>query len=87
MNISDYQIAETLCQAGTTVAATLEREEAIERILEQLALVVPYDSASVQLLHKDYLEIVGGRAGPGQRRGRQRDQRRSVITNGPAPGR
>jgi PAS domain S-box-containing protein len=55
------QEAETLYQAGTVVAATLQREEAIERILEQLARVVPYDSASVQLLREDYLEIVGGR--------------------------
>ena len=50
MDLSGYEIAEMLCQAGTAVAATLEREEAIERILEQLAQVVPYDSATVQLL-------------------------------------
>jgi GAF domain-containing protein len=58
------QEAETLYQAGTVVAATLQREEAIERILEQLARVVPYDSASVQLLREGYLEIVGGRGWP-----------------------
>jgi PAS domain S-box-containing protein len=61
MDISGYELAEILCQAGTAVAATLEREEAIERILEQLAQVIPYDSASVQLLREGYLEIVGGR--------------------------
>jgi two-component system sensor histidine kinase/response regulator len=61
MDISGYELAEILCQAGTAVAATLEREEAIERILEQLAQVVPHDSASVQLLREGYLEIVGGR--------------------------
>jgi GAF domain-containing protein len=64
MDISGYEIAEILCQAGTAVAATLEREEAIERILEQLAQVVPYDSASVQLLREGYLEIVGGSGWP-----------------------
>jgi PAS domain S-box-containing protein len=52
---------ETLYQAGTIVAATLQLEEAIDCILEQLAQVVPYDSATVQLLREGYLEIVGGR--------------------------
>jgi len=55
------QEAETLRQAGAVVAATLRQDEAIERILEQLARVVPYDSASVMLLGEGYLEIVGGR--------------------------
>jgi PAS domain S-box-containing protein len=53
--------AETLHQAGAVVAATLRQDEAIERILRELARVVPYDSASVQLLREGYLEIVGGR--------------------------
>jgi len=61
MDMSGYEIAEILCQAGTAVAATLEREEAIDRILEQLAHVVPYDSATVQLLREGYLEVVGAR--------------------------
>ena len=55
------QEAETLRQAGTIVASTLNQDEAIERILVQLERVVPYDTASVQLLHEGYLEIVGGR--------------------------
>ncbi len=55
------QEVETLYQAGTIVAATLQLEEAIDRILEQLARVVPYDSATVQLLREGHLEIVGGR--------------------------
>ncbi|MFQ5343690.1 MAG: GAF domain-containing protein, partial [Anaerolineae bacterium] len=55
------QEAETLRQAGAVVAATLQQDEAIQRILEQLERVVPYDSASVQLLREGYLEIVGGR--------------------------
>ena len=56
--------AETLRESTVIVAATLEKTEAIERILEQLEHVVPYNSASVQLLHDDYLEIVGGRGLP-----------------------
>lgn len=53
--------AEMLRKAGAAVAATLHSEEAINLILEQLSLVIPYDSASVQLLRKDELVIVGGR--------------------------
>ena len=56
--------AETLRESTVIVTATLEKTEAIERILEQLERVVPYNSASVQLLHGDFLEIVGGRGLP-----------------------
>jgi diguanylate cyclase (GGDEF)-like protein len=52
--------AETLRQAGAAVAATLNQTESITRILEHLVRVVPCDTASVQLLHGDYFEIVGG---------------------------
>jgi diguanylate cyclase (GGDEF)-like protein/PAS domain S-box-containing protein len=54
------QEAETLRQAGAIVTSTLKEEEAIQLIMEQLARVVPCDSASVQILHDGYLEIVGG---------------------------
>lgn len=53
--------AETLRKASAAVAATLKRDEAIVRILEELNRVVPYDSASVQLLLGTELEIVGER--------------------------
>jgi GAF domain-containing protein len=56
--------AETLRESTAIVATTLEKTEAIERILEQLERVVPYDSASVQLIHDGFLEIVGGRGLP-----------------------
>jgi len=52
--------AETLSRAGSLVAATLDQNEAIDRILEQLAFVVPYDSASVLLRKDENLVIVGG---------------------------
>jgi diguanylate cyclase (GGDEF)-like protein/PAS domain S-box-containing protein len=58
------QEAETLRQAGAVVAATLQQEEAIERILQELAHVVSYDSAAVQLLREGYVETVGGRGWP-----------------------
>ena len=51
--------AETLREAGAAVAANLKLDEAIDSILEQLNQVVPYDSASVQLLQDGYLTIVG----------------------------
>jgi diguanylate cyclase (GGDEF)-like protein/PAS domain S-box-containing protein len=54
------QEAETLRQSSSVITATLQLDETIERILEQLALVVPYDSASVQMLGDGYLEVVGG---------------------------
>jgi signal transduction histidine kinase len=59
-------LAETqaLYRAITVVTSTLHQDEAIERILEQLACVVPYDSATVQLLREGYLEIVGGHGWP-----------------------
>ncbi|MBM3143905.1 MAG: diguanylate cyclase [Chloroflexi bacterium] len=56
--------AETLRQASAVVAASLHQDEAIDKILEQLEHVVPFDSASVQLLVDGYLEIVGGRGWP-----------------------
>jgi diguanylate cyclase (GGDEF)-like protein/PAS domain S-box-containing protein len=56
--------SETLRKAGSVVAATLDPEQAISRILEQLEQVVPHDSASVQLLRDGELEIVGGRGWP-----------------------
>jgi PAS domain S-box-containing protein len=53
--------ADTLRESAAIVAETLEKEEAIERILEQLERVIPYDSASVQLLDDNMLEIVSMR--------------------------
>lgn len=53
--------AETLRESAAIVVATLEKGETIERILEQLERVVPYDSASVQLLNNNILEIVSMR--------------------------
>ena len=52
--------AEKLSRVGSLVTSTLDQNEAIERILEQLAFVVPYDSASVLLEQGGNLVIVGG---------------------------
>jgi PAS domain S-box-containing protein len=55
---------ETLREAALTLTTTLDRDEVIDRILAQLREVVPYDTASVQLLRDNRLEIVGGRGFP-----------------------
>lgn len=55
---------ETLRRAALALTTALERDEVVERVLAQLQEVVPYDTASVQLLQNDRLEIVGGRGFP-----------------------
>jgi len=52
--------AETLRQATQALSTTLDLQEVFESILRGLQRVVPYDSASVQLLKDDHLEIIGG---------------------------
>lgn len=48
-------------QAGVSVLSTLNLQETIQRILEELQNIVPHDSASVLLLRDgSQLEIVGG---------------------------
>jgi len=56
-----FQEAETLRMAAAALTSTLDQNEAINAILDQLARVVPYDSASVQELKDGYIEIVGGK--------------------------
>ncbi|MCB0213016.1 MAG: response regulator [Anaerolineae bacterium] len=48
-----------LNEVGGTIASTLELDQAISRILDALQKVVPFDSASVQILKEGCLEIVG----------------------------
>ena len=58
------QEAEKLRMAGAIVASNLDPNVAISSILDQLEQVVPFDSASVQILYKGYLEIKEGRGWP-----------------------
>jgi len=53
--------SETLRESAAIVAASLEGAETLSLILDQIARVVPYMSASVQLIRGDVLEIVGSR--------------------------
>ncbi|MBN1991725.1 MAG: GAF domain-containing protein [Anaerolineae bacterium] len=54
------QEAETLRETALVLTTSLKPGEIFERILTELQRVVPYDSASVQLLKGDRLEIIGG---------------------------
>nr|HID14875.1 GAF domain-containing protein [Anaerolineae bacterium] len=56
--------AETLHRAAQALATTLDLHQVFERILSELQQVVPYDSASVQLLRDGHLEIIGGHGFP-----------------------
>jgi len=53
--------AEALRRSALALVSTIKLDEVIDRILNELQQVVPYDSASVQLLKGDYLEIIDGR--------------------------
>jgi GAF domain-containing protein len=55
------QEANTLREAAEKITSTLDQEQAIQWILDQLAKVVAFKSASMQLLRGEYLEVVGGR--------------------------
>ena len=56
--------AEIIRESAASVALSLDFNETASRILDQLQRVVPYDSASVQLLIGNELEIIGGRGFP-----------------------
>ncbi len=58
------QEAEKLHMAGAIVASSLDPNIAISSILDQLEQVVPFDSASIQILNNNYLEIKDGRGWP-----------------------
>jgi signal transduction histidine kinase len=56
--------ADTLLRAAAVVSSTLEVDEVLDRILDQLQKVVAYDSASVQLLQGGNLQVIAGRGFP-----------------------
>jgi GAF domain-containing protein len=56
--------AEKLLTATQALSATLDLQQVFERILAELRYVVPYDSASVQALKDNRLEIIGGHGFP-----------------------
>ena len=52
--------SETLKEIALAVTASLNLNEAVDRILKQLGRVLPHDSASVQILENNELVIFGG---------------------------
>ncbi|MCG3206701.1 MAG: Sensor histidine kinase RcsC [Anaerolineae bacterium] len=52
--------AQTLRAAVLALSSTVDLREVLRRILEELKKVVPYDSASVQVLRDNYFEIIDG---------------------------
>ena len=55
------EAAETLREVTSVLTSCLDREEVLRLILDQLARVVQYDSASVMLINGSRLEIVASR--------------------------
>ncbi len=55
------RLADTLREVAAVVSSTLDVDRVIEAILDQLQHVVPYDSATVQVLRGDRLVVTGGR--------------------------
>lgn len=51
-------LAEALRDAGTVIGETLDFDEVLDRILEQIGRVVPYDSANIMLLEHGYADMV-----------------------------
>jgi GAF domain-containing protein len=56
--------AETLYRAAQALATALDLDQVFERILSELQQVVPYDSASVQMLDDEKLVVIGGHGFP-----------------------
>ncbi len=56
------KLAETLREVGSALSSTLDREQVLRLILEQLGQVVAYDSASVMLVSGAELETVARRS-------------------------
>jgi PAS domain S-box-containing protein len=59
-----HRMAEALHRAALALTSTMTLDHVFDRILTELQHVVPYDSATVQLLKGDRLEIIGGRGFP-----------------------
>jgi GAF domain-containing protein/ActR/RegA family two-component response regulator len=56
--------AETLSRATLALSSTTAMDQLLESILAELQKVVPYDSATIQLLRGEQLEVIAGRGFP-----------------------
>ncbi|MCK5249890.1 MAG: diguanylate cyclase [Spirochaetaceae bacterium] len=52
--------AGTLSATIEVITSSLDLDETVQRILEQARRVVPYDRATVQILHDGNLQVIGG---------------------------
>ena len=52
--------AETLTASIEIITSSLDLEETVRRVTEQARRVVPYDRATIQILHDGKLEVLGG---------------------------
>jgi PAS domain S-box-containing protein len=51
-------LAEALREAGTILSETLDFEAILDRLLDQIARVIPYDSANISLVDNGYIRVV-----------------------------
>ena len=58
------RLAETLASVASALTSTLDLNEVLDRLLESLALVVPYDSAAVLLRENEHFTVVAARGLP-----------------------
>ena len=72
-NAANYQeersrrlLTETLYEVSRALSQTLDLEELLDLILENLAQIVPFDRGSVMLKHNNYLQIVSARGFPSE---------------------
>jgi PAS domain S-box-containing protein len=56
-----HRLADTLASVARTINSTLDLKEALDLILEQLALVVDYDSSAIMLLEDEVLSVRAAR--------------------------
>ena len=62
------QLAHTLQEISKVLSSTLELDDVLNLILEQLEKVVNYDSAAIMLLFEDVFKVVAGRGFPDPKR-------------------
>lgn len=57
----EREVAHTLLDTAEALSTTLQLDKLLERVLDELQRVVPYDAASISLLHDDRCRIVAFR--------------------------
>ena len=57
---AEHAEAESLRQIAAAISASLNMNETVSRILEETRRIIAYETGTVQLLHNNELEIIGG---------------------------